>query len=173
MGSPSTVIRQLGQLPAAQSNPRGRWYLKLRLKTTVPDAERAEATVSPSNPRTLRPSNSNSTVDARSMASPGTGCESGPVGVSHQRVGTVDRRARMSRARRWWLCPAGRRTSAGTRSDGSTIPAALRPYLAGSKSSCTTGPPWRPALAGWSPRHQTGIPERCGHRSLGILGGRT
>ena len=89
MGSPSTVIRQLGQLPAAQSNPRGRWYLKLRLKTTVPDTERAEATVSPSNPRTSRPSNSNSTVDARSIASPGRGTSLDPSELAISELGRL------------------------------------------------------------------------------------
>ena len=38
LGSPSTVTRQLGQFPAAQRSPRGRWYLKLRLKVVVPAA---------------------------------------------------------------------------------------------------------------------------------------
>ncbi len=47
LGSSPTCTRQLGQWPAQQSRPRGRWYLNERLKILTPAAARAEAIVSP------------------------------------------------------------------------------------------------------------------------------
>jgi len=35
-GVPSTLIMQLGHLPAMHNRPRGRWYLKLRVKMRRP-----------------------------------------------------------------------------------------------------------------------------------------
>ena len=55
LGTPSTFIKQLGQLPDTHMRPRGRWYLKLRVKVRTPAAYRAEATVSPSTPSTRFP----------------------------------------------------------------------------------------------------------------------
>ncbi len=50
LGMPSTVIWQLAQWPEQQTRPRGRWYLKLREKTRLPDAYSADPIVSPANP---------------------------------------------------------------------------------------------------------------------------
>ena len=47
-----TFIRQLGHLPLMHSSPRGRWYLKLRLKMRRPDRYSADATESPSRAST-------------------------------------------------------------------------------------------------------------------------
>jgi hypothetical protein len=47
LGSSPICTRQLGQWPVAQNRPRGRWYLKERLKVRTPAAYRAEAMVSP------------------------------------------------------------------------------------------------------------------------------
>jgi hypothetical protein len=38
LGTPSTFIKQLGHFPEKHSTPRGRWYLKLRLKMRTPAA---------------------------------------------------------------------------------------------------------------------------------------
>ena len=46
-GTPSTFIRQFGQCPAQHSKPRGRWYLKLRVKIRRPERYSADATLSP------------------------------------------------------------------------------------------------------------------------------
>jgi hypothetical protein len=47
---------QFAQLPEQQSNPRGRWYLKLRENTRLPDAKSAEPIVSPGKASTGAPS---------------------------------------------------------------------------------------------------------------------
>ena len=62
LGVPSTFIRQLGQSPDMHNSPRGRWYLKLRLKMRCPAAYNAEAMVSPGLAETFRPSNVNVSV---------------------------------------------------------------------------------------------------------------
>ena len=36
LGEPSTFTKQLGHFPEQHNNPRGRWYLKLRLKMRCP-----------------------------------------------------------------------------------------------------------------------------------------
>src|SRR5688500_17279990 len=62
LGVPSTVQRQLGQRPAQQKRPRGRWYLKLRERIWISAACSAPASVWPALARTGRPSNVNSTL---------------------------------------------------------------------------------------------------------------
>src|ERR1700682_5850053 len=49
LGTPSTFIKQLGHLPDMHSKPRGRWYLKLRVKIRCPERYSAEAMVSDRN----------------------------------------------------------------------------------------------------------------------------
>ena len=46
-GTPSTVMRQLAQRPAAHKRPRRRWYLKLRESVRTPPAQSAAPIVSP------------------------------------------------------------------------------------------------------------------------------
>jgi len=70
-GVPSTVIWQFGQWPEQQSRPRGRWYLKLRLKMRRPAANSAEPTVSPGKAVTGFPSKVSSIVSDRSIRSVG------------------------------------------------------------------------------------------------------
>ena len=69
-GVPSTCSMQLGQEPRQHRRPRGRWYLKLREKMRWPSAKSAEASVSPSNPRTGAPWKVKVTSRLRSMRSP-------------------------------------------------------------------------------------------------------
>ncbi len=70
-GTPSTSMRQFGQEPEQQSNPRGRWYLKLREKTRRPAAKRAEPIVSPSKASIVALSKKNVSPRPRSISSPG------------------------------------------------------------------------------------------------------
>ena len=53
--SPPICTRQLGQWPAQQSRPRGRWYLKERLSVFTPAAASAEPMVSPGWALALHP----------------------------------------------------------------------------------------------------------------------
>jgi len=66
LGTPSTFIMQLGHLPDKHSRPRGRWYLKLRVKMRCPERYKAEATVSPVRAWTGLPQYSNVNVSERS-----------------------------------------------------------------------------------------------------------
>src|SRR5262245_61889546 len=72
-GTPSTVIWQFGQCPEQQSRPRGRWYLNDREKTRLPEANAADAIVSPSKPVSLQPANQNEIALPRSIRSPALG----------------------------------------------------------------------------------------------------
>ena len=66
-----TFMRQLGQFPETQSSPLGRWYLKLREKMRIPEARRAEPTVSPGWACMVLPSNWKEMRPLRSMTSTG------------------------------------------------------------------------------------------------------
>ena len=64
---------QFAQWPEQHWSPRGRWYLKLRENTRLPEAKSAEPIVSPAKPLTGFPSKVNSISVARSSRSPGRG----------------------------------------------------------------------------------------------------
>src|SRR5262245_54446307 len=73
LGVPSTFIKQLGHLPEKHSAPRGRWYLKLRLKMRTPAAWRAEAMVSPTQAMISRPAKEKVTFRVGSISCVGEG----------------------------------------------------------------------------------------------------
>ena len=61
LGSSPARTMQFVSAPVMANGARGRWYLKDRLNILTPAAHNALATVSPSNPLYVRPSNRNST----------------------------------------------------------------------------------------------------------------
>ena len=72
-GRPPIWTSEFAHWPHAHSSPRGRWYLNERLNVRRPEANSAEAIVSPSKPAIALPSNVNVIGAPRSIRSPGWG----------------------------------------------------------------------------------------------------
>ena len=171
LGSSPICTRQLGQCPAPHNRPRGRWYLKDRLRMPTPAAVSADAIVSPAYPVYERPSNWKESDSARSTTCPGRASMRRPFTSS-----PVGRRrpCRQSTASFWspdWCVdPARRGTTFRTRIDGTTTQSAHPSSSAADRDIESIRCPWPTTTVpaeGFIPRH-SGTRRHCERHSWGI-----